>query len=227
FRQEIWRYTDPERSGILWELLDERRRFRDYLEYVLKMPVMFIVRGGDWIPLGGISFREFLKNGYQGAQATLNDFELHLSTAFPEARLKQYLEIRGIDGQSAELIPSVAAFWKGILYDEKTRDKAWQLVASATREERQRLVEEVPRKGLQASLGKTPILEIARELVALSCASLGTQTTEEEGRSECVFLKRIQKAITDPGKSPAETLLEKWNNEWQGDIRQMLAYLRI
>jgi len=135
------------------------------LDYLLDMPVIFIVRNHEWYPVRNLTFREFIHSGYEGAQATLNDFQLHLSTAFPEARLKQYLEIRGADCQAPDLIPAVAAFWKGILYDAETRDKAWNLVSFASREERIRLHKEVPRIGLQAKLGTVPILEIAEQLV--------------------------------------------------------------
>jgi len=191
------------------------------------MPMIFIVRDGSWIPVQGLRFREFLKHGYQGTRATLGDFELHLSTAFPEARLKQYLEIRGTDAQSLDLVPAVAAFWKGILYDEKVRDQAWQKVASARPSEREKLWEEVPSLGLRARLGNQSLLEIAQDLVSLSCLSLGRQVAVPGEPSECLFLNRIQAQIIDPGKSPADLLLEKWNGEWNQSVRLLLHYLKI
>ncbi len=226
-RLEIWNQTDPERTGLIASFIHPDRQFRDYLDYLLKMPLLFIVREGRWIPIQKLTFRKFMQSGYQDFKATLNDFELHLSTAFPEARLKQYLEVRGVDCQSPELIPAVAAFWKGILYDEKSREKAWDLVAFASEEDRLRLHAEVPRKGLQGHLGSKPILPLACELVEISCASLGKQTSADETRSECVFLGRIREKITRPGKSPAETLLEQWEGEFKHNPGKLIKYLSV
>lgn len=226
-RLDIWNHTAPERTGLLVEFLQPGRRFKDYLNYLLDMPLIFLVRRGKWIPAGQLTFRDFLKRGFQGEKATLGDFELHLSTAFPEVRLKQYLEIRGVDGQSPELIPAVAAFWKGILYDARASEEAWKLVSFATEEERMRLHQAVPREGLSAKLGRRSILPMARELVELSCQSLARQTSRKEGRDECIFLERIREKITRPGKSPAETILEKWEGEFAADPRRLIEYLRI
>ena len=173
------------------------------------------------------SFRAFIKSGYEGFKATVEDFEMHLSTAFPEVRLKQYLEVRGVDGQKPALIPAVAAFWKGLLYQKEAKREAWKLVESATLEERLALHRDVARLGLKAKLGKRPILEIARELVDLSCSSLSSQTTVEEGRSECVFLNRIRQEITTPGKSPAEQFTEWYHANQPSRVEPVLDYFKI
>ncbi len=224
YRAEIWRYTDPLRTGLISQFTRPGRRFLDYLNYVLDIPLIFIVRSGKWTALKDCTFRKFLKEGYSGAKATLGDFELHLSTLFPEVRLKQYMEVRGVDCQSPDLIPAVAAFWKGILYDVETRAKAWALVEDATEEDRRNLHAEVPRLGLQARLNGRPIFPIAEELVNLSCASLGRQESSGPS-SECVFLNAIRDKIIRPGKSPAETLLEKWNGTWAQNPAKLIDYL--
>ena len=226
WRVEIWSETDPKRCGLLVESLEEGRSFRDYVEYLLEMPMIFIVRGQKWIPMEGVSFRKFLKKGKGSYRATLSDFELHLSTAFPEARFKHYLEIRGIDAQRFHLIPSVAALWKGILYDEKVREKAWDLVRDFSSQERLKLHQSIPQEGLRAKLGPVPILEIARELYHLSCEGLGRQASPGEP-SECVYLDPLNEEILKPGRTPAEILLEKWSGELNQDRGRLIQYLEI
>ncbi len=225
-RVEIWRHTDPDRCGLLLEFLKEGRSFRDYVEYLLAMPMIFIIRGEQWIPMEGISFRKFLKEGKGRYYATWSDFELHLSLAFPEARFKHYLEIRGMDAQRLPLIPSVAAFWKGILYDEEIRQKVRALVQDFSAEEISKLHKEIPYKGLSAWLGKVPIIELACELYRLSCEGLGHQAAESPV-SECVFLQKMYDEILQPGRSPAETLLMKWQGEFGRDPQKLIQYLEL
>ena len=226
YRMEIWKHTDPSRAGLLPKFFEKGRHFSDYLEYMLDMPFIFIVRSGKWTPLPGLTFRQFLKAGYQGAKATLGDFELHLSTAFPEVRIKQYVEVRGVDCQSPDLIPSVAAFWKGILYDAEIREKTWALVADVTVEERLELHKQIPQHGLEAKLGNRAILPIAEKLLDLACASLSRQR-EMGSPSECIFLEAIRDKIIRPGKTPADVQLEKWRGEWGGDSHKLIDYLSI
>lgn len=225
-RLEVWNHTDPARTGLLLNFLQPGKTFKDYLDYLLDMPMMFIVRQGQWVPMRGHSLRSFIREGWEGRPATLADFELHLSTAFPEVRLKQYLEIRGADCQSRPLIPAVAALWKGILYDPDAREEAWKLVSYATPEERLRLHYEVPRRGLRAALAGKPILPLAQELVNLSCISLARQRNKAT-QNECLFLDRIREHILKKGKSPAETLVEKWEKEFQHDSICLIDYLSI
>jgi glutamate--cysteine ligase len=226
-RLHIWNHTDPERSGLVMRLIRPDLRFSDYLDYILDLPLIFIVRNGRWIPVKRLTFREFIRQGYEGAGATLSDFELHLSTAFPEARLKQYLEVRGADCQSPDLTPAVAAFWKGILYDVKAREEAWKLVAFASESERLGLHEDVERHGLKAHLGEKPILPIARDLLEIASAGLSSQAKRSGSEDEALFLKRVQKRILATGKTPAELLSEKWMGEWNQDPRKLIGYLRI
>ncbi|MDD5218558.1 MAG: glutamate-cysteine ligase family protein, partial [Candidatus Omnitrophica bacterium] len=200
-RVHIWNHTDPDRTGLILPFTRSGCTFKDYLDYVLRIPMFFIVRRGKWAPMQGVRFRDFIRNGFEGTRATLADFELHLGTVFPEARLKQYLEIRGVDCQSPGLISAVAAFWKGILYDPVTRELAWDLVSFASEEDRLRLHPEIPEKGLAAVLGTEPIFPIAQELVDLSCASLTKQKTKDEKRDECRFLCDIRQKIIKTKKS--------------------------
>ncbi len=208
-RVYVWQDTDPDRSGLLPDFLNGGRSFRDYVEYLLEMPMIFIVRGQKWVAMEGLSFRKFLCEGKGVFRATWGDFELHLSTVFPEVRFKQYLEIRGVDAQPFQLIPSVSAFWKGIVYDEEIRKKVWGLVAPFTPTERLEFHRQVPQKGLKAFLGKTPALELAREITRLSKEGLKRQAGSA-GVDESFYLERLEDEILKPGQTPAETLLERW-----------------
>lgn len=225
-RLDIWNQTDSERCGILFSFLEKERSFRDYAEYLLEMPMMFIVRSEKWIPMEGISFRRYLGEGKGPHRATLADFELHLSTAFPEARFKRYLEIRGIDAQRVPLIPSVAAFWKGVLYDEEIREQAWALVKDWSRDERKRLHEAVPKGGLKARVGRISVCELAQELYRLSCEGLKRQAGEG-ARSECVYLDLLNEEVLKPCRPPAETLLAKWEGEFGKSPQALIKYLEV
>lgn len=226
-RLEIWRHTDTDRTGILSRFLQPHAGFKDYLNYVFDMPMIFIVRDGDWIPMDGKPFRRFLKEGYNKRPATIADFELHLSTAFPEVRLKQYIEVRGIDGQRPALIPAVAAFWKGILYDGATREAAWDLVSFLTAEDRIKLAADVPRLGLQAAAGKYSAGDIAQELVDLACSSLGKQTVSPETRTECIYLNNLRAQIIRPRKTPAERLLEFSREDGSIDLQALMDFISL
>ncbi len=226
-RLQIWHETDSCRSGLPIEFTRPDRSFQDYLNYILDMPMIFVVRQGKWIPFQGITFRQFIEKGYEGLTATLGDFELHLSTAFPEVRLKQYIEVRGMDCQHPSLIPAVAAFWKGLLYTPEASRAAWEMVAFASEAERLELHHAVAREGLHARLAGRQILPIAKDLVQLSCSSLAKQVKKDEKRDECFFLERLRKKIICPGKSPAEVLLEKWDGEWRKDPLHLIEYLSV
>ncbi len=225
-RMHIWNHMDPDRSGLILQMTRPGKTFQDYLDYLLDMPMMFLVRNGQWMAVKNLTFRQYIKKGYEGHKASLGDFELHLSGAFPEARLKQYVEIRGVDCQKPELIPALASFWKGILYDRDTRDEAWKLVSFATEENRLELHAAIAKEGLRAKLGGKPILPIARELVDLTCFSLGKQR-QFMSQSECVVLQRIHKQILDHGKSPGEILLDRWEHDLQRSPAKLLEALRI
>jgi glutamate--cysteine ligase len=226
-RLQIWNNTDPSRTGLLTAFTRPDCTFRNYLDYILDMPMIFLIRNGEWIPAHHLTFRHFIRYGYQGMTATLGDFELHLSTAFPEARFKQYLELRGVDCQSPDLIPAVAAFWKGILYDDEALRRAWDLVDGVSESDRLALHHDVPRKGLHAELGGRPILPIARQLMEIACAGLGRQACGSGSGDECLFLKRIAAKIIFPEKSPAETLLEMWRSSLGKNPQRLIEYLQI
>lgn len=225
-RLHIWNQTAPERSGLLVRFTHEGATFQDYLDYVLDVPMIFAVRESKWIPMNGLPFRRFIQDGYQGLSATLSDFELHLSTMFPEVRFKQYMEIRGMDAQRPQFISSLAAFWKGILYDQKARAEAWKRVRNFSDEERLVLHHEIPLKGLQAVVQGKPINFLAAELVSIAREGLQRQSRTKE-EDESVFLLPIEQRLASSQKSPAEILLHEWQTDLGKDKLRLMDFLSI
>ena len=225
-RMASWRQTDPDRSGLVPAFLNEGSRFDDYLDYVLDAPMIFIIRDTTWIPMNGLRFRDFLSRGYGDFLPTRDDFELHLSTLFPEARIKNCIEIRGADGQTFELIPSVAALWKGLLYHGPAREAAWQLVKGFTWEERRAFHEAIETEGPRAFLGAYRGWDLLKELVALARKGLIAQNRlNREGQDESVYLDLLLEKVIQTERTPAETLKEKWQGEFHEEPRLLIEYL--
>ncbi len=227
-RLNIWRYTDPERCGIILNLMCQHCSFEDYLNYVLDVPMMFFVRGGKWIVVRNLTFRKFIEKGYHGHFPTQADFELHLSTIFTDVRFKQYIEIRGMDGQRRHLIPSVFAFWKGILYDKTAEADALHLVRNFSEQEIQKLHMNVERRGLKSKIDGHEVLDLARELVKISQKGLHRQELlDGEGRDEAIYLEPLKEEVLKTGKTPAEQAVELWNGPFNHDRRALIDYLSI
>lgn len=182
-RAACWLDTDPARCGLLdFVFADdaEEQLYRRYAEWALDVPMFFVAREGEYRPAHGLPFRRFLAEGFQGERATLADWELHLSTLFPEVRLKQYLEVRGADAGPLEMELALPALCRGLLYDEEARRAAWALVADWTLAEREALRREVPREGLRTRVRGQAIAGRCRELVAIAQAGLRRLGAEED-----------------------------------------------
>ncbi len=172
-RAGAWLDTDPDRCGLLPFAFGPPEQVWDaYVEWALDVPMFFVWRDEEYRPAGGMTFRRFLAEGFHGERATVGDWELHLSTLFPEVRLKQYLEVRGADAGPLPMVRALPALYRGLLYDGAARAAAWALVDGWTMEEREALRREVPRLGLRAEVRGRPILPLARELVAIARAGL-------------------------------------------------------
>jgi glutamate--cysteine ligase len=173
WRAAVWLETDEERCGLLPFAFSPGFRFRDYVEWALDVPMFFVERGGEYRPAGGATFRRFLREGLGGERATLADWELHLSTVFPEVRLKRTIELRGADAAPLAFAKALPALWRGILDDPQARAAAAALgdggVDLAARETLRR---EVPKAGLAALLGGRPLHELAVELVGIAAEGL-------------------------------------------------------
>jgi len=216
YRSWVWQDTDPARCGLLPFAFDPKASFSDYREYALDVPTMFILRQGVYIDLEGLPFREFIRRGFAGHRATLADFQLHLTTLFPEVRMKQHLEIRGGDSGDPALAVSQVALWKGILYDSAALREAWELVAPLSWEERQSFHREAGRVGTEARLGKLSALEAGRRLLAIARGGLASQGEPEE------LLDPLTVILEDEGSCPAKTLQEHWLGDWQRNVERLV-----
>src|SRR6202163_661670 len=171
FRAEIWRDTDPGRTGMLPFAFEAGMGFERYVDYALSVPMYFIKRGADYIDVAGSSFRDLLAGklpSLPGERATISDWANHLSTLFPEVRLKRYLEMRGADDGPRERICALSALWTGLLYDPQALDAAWDLVKGWSAEERETLRDEVPRLGFNAIIGGRSVLQLAKLTLAFA-----------------------------------------------------------
>jgi glutamate--cysteine ligase len=226
FRSEIWRDTDNARAGMVPWVFDDGMGFERYVDYALDVPMYFIKRGDDYIDVAGQSFRDLLAGklpGAPGAHATISDWANHVSTIFPEVRLKRYLEMRGADGGPWRRLPSLPAYWVGILYDEESLDAAWQLVRDWTAEERQALRDAVPKFGFKATIRNRTALDLASETLELARAGLKRRARlDRNGRDETRYLRPLEEIVAR-GMTPAEELLEKFRGEWGGSIEPVFA----
>src|SRR5499425_172692 len=221
FRSEIWRDTDKDRSGMLPWAFESGMGFERYVDYALDVPMYFVKRGERYIDVAGRSFRDLLAGKLDelpGERATLSDWANHVSTIFPEVRLKRYLEMRGADGGPWRRLPAFAGYWVGLLYDDAALDAAWDLVKDWTGEERQRLRDEVPRLGFKARVGKQSVLDLAKLTLRLAEQGLARRRRHDRaGHDETGYLRPMQEFVAR-GITPAEELLEKFHGPWNGSV---------
>src|ERR1700730_4911438 len=221
FRAEIWRDTDPDRTGMLPFVFESGMGFERYVDYLLDVPMYFIKRGDQYVDVAGSSFRAFFEgrnNSLPGERPTLSDWANHLSTIFPEVRLKRYLEMRGADGVPWGRLPALPAFWVGLLYDNVSLDAAWDIVKHWSAMERQALRDAVPRLGFKARIRDRYLFEIAKECLMLSHSGLRRRgRLDHAGRDETRHLEPLQRTI-DCGRTPAEEMLEKFHGPWKSSV---------
>jgi glutamate--cysteine ligase len=206
FRASIWLETDEDRCGLLPFVFKPDFGFRDYVEWALDVPMFFIVRDGIYRPVDAMPFRRFIAEGFAGVAATIRDWELHLSTLFPEVRLKRYIELRGADAGPMPMALALGALWRGLLEDGDARTAAWELVAKHSFAEREALRREVPRAALGASLGGRRVQELAVELVRISDAGLARLSGGEDDRPLLAPLWGYAAA----GRTPADDMLDDY-----------------
>jgi glutamate--cysteine ligase len=224
FRSHIWLNTDPDRTGMLPFVFEDGFGFERYAEHALDVPMYFVIRDGKYVNVAGESFRAFLEGRLPqlpGDRPTVKDWENHLSTLFPEVRLKQFLEMRGADMGDEASVLALSALWVGLLYDDAALDGAWQLVKDWTAEERQALRDEVPRTALHARLRNRTVAEIGDDVLALARAGLARRARRDaEGRDETCYLAPVEETLS-LRKTPAERWLDRYNGEWQGDLTRI------
>jgi glutamate--cysteine ligase len=224
FREHIWTDTDNSRAGLLKFAFLPEGSFAHYVEYALDVPMYFIVRKKSYLDMTGITFRQFLEYGHNGERATLADWHDHLTTLFPETRIKRYIEIRSVDSQPPELMPALSALVKGAFYDGDCLEAAWDLVKGWSWDERMQVYLDSHQDALAARVRRYALLDLAKELMAIAWEGLRRQhQVNQNGEDETIYLKPL-KDLLDQGKCPADVLLEKWEGELQRDIKKLIAY---
>jgi glutamate--cysteine ligase len=220
-RSEIWRDTDRARTGMLPFVFEPGMGFERYADYALDVPMYFVYRDGRYVDTSGASFRDFLAGRLAqlpGERPTLDDWSDHLTTLFPEVRMKRFLEMRGADGGRWRRICAVPAFWTGLLYDRTAQDAAWDLVRDWSAEERQSLRDAVPRSGLGTPLRGGTALDVAREALAIARDGLARRARKDaQGVDETRFLEPVE-AILREGVSPAQEMLARYETVWGSSV---------
>jgi glutamate--cysteine ligase len=226
FRSEIWRDTDNQRAGTLPWAFEPGMGFERWVDYALDVPMYFVKRGDKYIDVAGQSFRDLLAgrlDALPGERATLSDWANHVSTIFPEVRLKRFLEMRGADGVPWRMLPALPAFWVGLLYDQDCLDAAWDIVKDWTAPERQKLRDDVPKQALKASIRGRSMLELAKDCLTLAHAGLKRRDRRDrEGRDETLYLETLGD-IVRRGYTPAEELLQKFHGPWRGSVEPIFT----
>jgi len=226
FRSEIWRDTDPDRCGMLPWAFEPGMGFERYVDYALGVPMYFVKRGQHYIDVAGQSFRDLMQGrlpGLPGERATISDWANHISTIFPEVRVKRYLEMRGADGGPWRRLPALPAYWAGILYDDDSLEAAWDLVKNWTAEERQKLRDDVPKLGFAARVAGHDVLHLAKTTIALAQKGLARRRRlDAGGEDERRYLRPIEEYVAR-GITPAEELLEKFHGAWDRSVEPVFT----
>jgi glutamate--cysteine ligase len=223
YRGHIWTDTDPDRTGMLPFVFEDGMGFERYAEYALDVPMYFVYRDGKYIDASGQSFRDFMAGklpALPGERPTEKDWEDHLTTIFPEVRLKTYLEMRGADSGPWSRLCALPAFWAGILYCDAALEAAWSLVKSWTAEDREALRRAVPVLGLRAPIRGVTARDIAQAALAIARQGLKSRVRDAAGEDETHFLAELDD-IAATGVTPAERLIERYKTEWGGDVRRV------
>lgn len=228
WRSQIWRHLDDSRTGMLPFVFEDGMGFERYADYALDVPMYFVYRDGKYINALGMSFRDFLKGelpALPGEKPTLSDWADHLTTIFPEARIKQYMEMRGADGGPWRRLCALPAYWVGMMYDQSALDAAWDIAKDWTPEFREELRVAASIDGLQAEVQGVKMMDLARETIAISETGLVARAREGAGglvADETHFLNALKDSVQS-GQAPADELIEKFNGDWGGDVTKVFG----
>jgi glutamate--cysteine ligase len=226
WRSRIWRDLDPARTGMVPFVFEEGFGFERWVQYALDVPMYFVYRDGKYIDALGMSFRDFMAGklpALPGETPTLSDWADHMTTAFPEARVKKFIEMRGADGGPWRRLCALPAFWVGLMYDQTALDAAWDLVKGFDAETREGLRVAASVDALQAEVNGVKMLDLAREAVAISHAGLVARARPGAGGmipDETHFLNALQESV-DSGKTQADELIEHYHGDWNGDVTRV------
>ncbi len=224
-RSHFWHHTDKNRTGLLPFIFEKNFNFEKYVDYALDIPMYFIIRDHKYINMTGYTFRDFFENKFLNdklIEPIIDDWINHLSTLFPQVRLKQFLEIRSMDACSWDLICSQPAFWIGLLYNETSFNRAQELVESWTQEDREYINKIAPKEGMNAQFKGGTILDIAQKLFEISKKGLEMRNILDKNKkyNETFYLKDLEKNLS-LGLSPADVLINKYNTKWNQNINNI------
>jgi glutamate--cysteine ligase len=228
WRSNVWQHLDTARTGMLPFVFENGMGFERYVDYALDVPMYFVYRDGTYINALGQSFRDFLDGrlpALPGEKPTLSDWADHLTTLFPEVRIKQYMEMRGADGGPWRRLCALPAFWVGLLYSATALDAAWDLVKDWSAEEREGLRRDAGRLGLAASIRGRSLRDVAQEVLAITQAGLLARAQPGAGgmvADESHFLNALHESI-ESGQTPADELLALYHGEWEEDLSRIYA----
>ena len=228
WRSRIWRHLDDSRTGMLPFVFEDGMGFERYADFALDVPMYFVYRDGKYIDALGMSFRDFLKGelpALPGEKPTMSDWADHLTTIFPEARIKQYMEMRGADGGPWRRLCALPAYWVGMMYDQSALDAAWDIAKDWTPEFREELRVAASVDGLQAEVQGVKMMDLARETIAISESGLVARAREGAGglvADETHFLNALKDSV-ESGQAPADELIAKFENEWNGDATRVFG----
>ncbi len=221
YRSHVWEDTDPDRTGMLPFVFADDMSFEKYADYMLDVPMYFVYRDGQYIDATGQSFRDFLAGrlpALPGEQPTFKDWEDHLTTAFPEVRLKRFLEMRGADGGPWARLCALPALWVGLLYHQPSLDAAWEIAGDWSMDERLKLREDVPRMGFKAEIRGRTVQNIAKDVIELARQGLAARGhLNAAGDNETGFLLPLQE-VAASGVTPAERKLRLYHGDWNGSV---------
>ncbi|MFP7569161.1 glutamate--cysteine ligase [Marivita sp. S2033] len=226
WRSRVWRHLDADRTGMLPFVFDEGFGFEAWVQYALDVPMYFVYRDGEYIDALGQSFRDFLKGelpALPGETPTLSDWADHLTTIFPEARIKKFIEMRGADGGPWRRLCALPAFWVGLTYDQNALDAAWDLVKGWDAETREALRVAASVDGLQAEVNGIKMHDLAREVLDIAHAGLRARARPGAGGlvpDETHFLNALKESV-ESGQTLADEFLEKYHGEWNGDLTRI------
>lgn len=226
YRSHVWTDVDNDRSGMLPWVFEDGMSFERYVDYALDVPMYFVYRDGKYHDVAGKSFRDFMARklpGLEHIEPTMADWADHLTTIFPEVRLKKFLEMRGADGGLWRRICALPALWVGIYYDQSSLDAAWDMVKDWTAEERSAMREAVPKLGLKTPFRNTTVQALARHMLTISKAGLRLRgQTDSIGGTEEGFIEPLFQ-IVDSGRTRAEDILERYHGAWNRDVSRLFT----
>ena len=226
FRSHIWTDTDPDRCGVMPFVFEDNFGFESYVDYMLDMPMYFVYRDGQYIDASGLSFWDFMAGklpALPGETPSIKDWEDHLTTAFPEVRLKKFIEMRGADGGPSKNLCALPAFWVGLLYDDQALADVTSMISDWSYDEVSALRDEVPIAALKTPFRGSTLQDLAKDVLAIAKQGLERRAKlDGSGQDETVFLNPLH-AIAESGITPAEELLAHFDGDWDGSVDQVFT----